>query len=216
MMNHDSRVLNPIERFSEIVFGLIMVLTFTCAMSVAEAGKEDVHEMLVGALGCNLAWGIIDAAFYLLACLAERGRNATLLRNLHAAQNAVEARQIIASALPQKIADVLRESDFERIHGQLRAGEAPPARPRLTGQDWKGAFAVFLLVFFSTLPVILPFLFLSDAHTALRTSNVIANVMLFGAGAMLAAYAGLRRIPTGLAMVAIGSTLVGIAIALGG
>ena len=75
------RVLNPLERFSEIVFGLIMVLTFTCALGVAEAGREDVRAMLVGAIGCNLAWGIIDAAFYLIACLTEAGRNATLLRH---------------------------------------------------------------------------------------------------------------------------------------
>ena len=56
------RVLEPIERVSEVLFGLIMVLTFTGSLSVAEAGREDVRTMLIGALGCNLAWGIIDAA----------------------------------------------------------------------------------------------------------------------------------------------------------
>ena len=53
-------VLDPIERISEVLFGLIMVLTFTGSLSVAEAGREDVRVMLLGALGCNLAWGIID------------------------------------------------------------------------------------------------------------------------------------------------------------
>ena len=38
-----------------------MVLTFTGSLSVAEAGRDDVRTMLIGALGCNLAWGIIDA-----------------------------------------------------------------------------------------------------------------------------------------------------------
>ena len=35
--NHLTRVLDPLERFSEIVFGLIMVLSFTCAMDIAVA-----------------------------------------------------------------------------------------------------------------------------------------------------------------------------------
>ena len=73
------RVLDPLERFSEIVFGLIVVLSFTCAMSVTQVAREDVHRMLVGAILCNLAWGIIDAAFYLISCLAEHNHNITLL-----------------------------------------------------------------------------------------------------------------------------------------
>ena len=55
-----------------------------------------------------------------------------------------------------------------------------------------------------------------DARLALRISNGIAIAMLFGAGFMLAGYAGVRRIPTGLAMVAIGAVLVALTIALGG
>jgi hypothetical protein len=50
------RVLAPIDRVSEVLFGLIMVLTFTGSLSVAEAGRDDVRTMLIGALGCNLAW----------------------------------------------------------------------------------------------------------------------------------------------------------------
>ena len=33
------RVLDPIDRVSEVLFGLIMVLTFTGSLSVAEAGR---------------------------------------------------------------------------------------------------------------------------------------------------------------------------------
>jgi len=51
------------ERISEVLFGLIMVLTYTCSFSVAGAGREEVRSMLIGALGCNLAWGLIDAVF---------------------------------------------------------------------------------------------------------------------------------------------------------
>jgi VIT1/CCC1 family predicted Fe2+/Mn2+ transporter len=64
--------------------------------------------------------------------------------------------------------------------------------------------------------VIVPFLFMHDARLALRISNGIAIVMVFGAGSMLAGCAGLRRVPTGLAMVAIGAVLVALTITLGG
>ncbi len=49
------RALEPIERISEGLFGLIMVLTFTGSLSIATAGRDDVRAMQLGALGCNLA-----------------------------------------------------------------------------------------------------------------------------------------------------------------
>ncbi len=55
-----TRLLEPSERIAEVLFGLIMVLTFTGSLSVAEAGRDDVRTMLIGALGCNIAWGVID------------------------------------------------------------------------------------------------------------------------------------------------------------
>src|SRR5262245_66319369 len=69
------RVLDPIDRVSEVLFGLIMALTFTGSLSVAEAGRDDVRTMLIGALGCNLAWGLIDGIFYLFNCLADARRD---------------------------------------------------------------------------------------------------------------------------------------------
>jgi hypothetical protein len=33
------RILEPVERLSEILFGLIMALTITCAVSVATADR---------------------------------------------------------------------------------------------------------------------------------------------------------------------------------
>lgn len=210
------RVLDPLERFSEIVFGLIMVLTFTCALGVVEAGREDVRAMLIGAIGCNLAWGIIDAAFYLIACLSQSGRNRLLLRRVQGAGNAVEAREAIMDALPEKLADTLDAADYERIHARLKDAAATSARPKLTGEDWRGALGVFLLVFLSTFPVVLPFLFIHEAHLALRVSNGLAIALLYASGHMLARHAGLRSVATGLAMVGIGSALVSLAIALGG
>src|SRR5215468_7841899 len=94
------RVLEPIERISEVLFGLIMVLTFTCSFSVAESGKAEVRAMLLGALGCNLAWGIIDAIMYLMGSLADRARSIATLRAIRKAANPEQAQRLIADALP--------------------------------------------------------------------------------------------------------------------
>ena len=90
---------SPVERVSEMLFGLIMVLTFTGSLSVAEAGREDVRAMLIGALGCNLAWGIIDGLLYLMgasAIWAARDVSKAMRETIDPA----EARQLIAGALP--------------------------------------------------------------------------------------------------------------------
>jgi hypothetical protein len=211
-----ARVLDPLERFSEIVFGLIMVLSFTGAMSVADIGRNDVRTMLIAAIGCNLAWGIIDAAFYLIACLSESGYNAKLLRGVQQATESDHAHRAIAEALPPRIAEALQPDDFERIRTHLKQLPELTTRARFTGEDWRGALGVFLLVFLSTFPVVIPFMVISDPRLALHLSNAVAIALLYGTGHMLAGYAGISRILTGLAMVAIGSVLVAITIALGG
>src|SRR4029077_16247464 len=79
-MRLPDRVLEPGERISEILFGLIMALTVTGTTSVVTADRFQIRTMLIAALGCNVAWGIIDAGMYLMARLIERGSNALLLR----------------------------------------------------------------------------------------------------------------------------------------
>src|SRR5512139_480973 len=107
------RVLEPNERISEVLFGLIMVLTFTGSLSVATADRAEVRTMLIGALGCNLAWGIIDGVLYLMNCLAEKGRNLAAYRALRAATDPAKAQRIISNALPPLIAYVVQPIELE-------------------------------------------------------------------------------------------------------
>jgi VIT family len=208
-------VLEPMERISEILFGLVMVLTLTCSLSVASAGREEVRTVLLSALGCNLAWGIIDGVFYLLACFSERGRGIVALRAVRKAADASEANHIIADALPPVLASVLSPAEFEVMRQRL--DQLPvPDRPRLTKDNWLGAIAVFLLVFLSTLPVVIPFVFINQARVALQISNGIAIVMLFLTGYAFGSYAGHRPWRMALSMVVVGGALVGITRALGG
>jgi VIT1/CCC1 family predicted Fe2+/Mn2+ transporter len=211
-----TRVLDPTERIAEVLFGLIMVLTFTGSLSAAEAGREDIRAMLIGALGCNIAWGIIDGVLYLMGALGERGSNLTIYRAVRSAGDAVGARRLIAEAMPMPIAAVLDPADLDRMHQRLMQLPEPPTRARLTGSDLWGALGVFLIVFASTFPVAIPFIVMDDAMRAMRASNGIAVVMMFVAGFVYGRVVGWHPWAVGVSMVALGSVLVAITIALGG
>jgi VIT1/CCC1 family predicted Fe2+/Mn2+ transporter len=75
---------------------------------------------------------------------------------------------------------------------------------------------VFVWVFAVTFPVAIPFIFVNPLVRAMRVSNAIALVLLFLCGYAFGRIAGYRRWLTGLGMVALGSALVAITIALGG
>jgi hypothetical protein len=210
------RVLEPHERLAEVLFGLIMVLTFTGSLSVAESGREDVRTMLIGALGCNLAWGIIDAVLYLMNCLAEKGRSLKAFRAVRQAADPQKAQRIIAESLPSAVASVLQPAEFESIRERLKQLPEPPAHTRLRWDDWRGALGVFILVFLSTFPVVIPFIFLPKTAPALRISNGIAIAMLFLVGCSYGRCFGRRPLAWGISMVLLGAVLVALTMALGG
>ena len=210
------RVLEPIDRVSEVLFGLIMVLAFTGSLSVAEAGRDDVRAMLIGALGCNLAWGIIDAVLYLMGSLAEKGQGLRTFRAVRKATDPKQAHRLIADALPSVVASILEPAELETMHQRLKQLPEPPERARLRKGDWLGAIGVFLLVFLSTFPVVIPFIFMPNAGPALRVSNAIAVVMLFITGYAFGRITGRHPWGFGIAMVVLGAILVGLTMALGG
>jgi len=210
------RVLEPIDRVSEVLFGLIMVLTFTGSLSVAEAGREDVRTMLIGALGCNLAWGIIDGILYLMGCLAEKGRGLLAFRAARKVSDPGEAQGLIAGALPPVIASIMQSSELETISRRLKELPEPPAHAHLERDDWQGGLGVFLLVFLCTFPVVIPFIFMHNAVPALRVSNAIAIVMLFLTGFAFGRLSGHRPWLLGISMIVLGVLLVGMTMALGG
>ena len=207
------RVLEPMDRIIEVLCGLIMVLTFTLATPLSD--RSGVHSMLAAALGCNLAWGIVDAAAYLMMQLAARRRDVRALKALRDVTDSGTAHRILTRALPPMLAAVLCAADFEAMRRRLN--ELPePCGPHLTARAWRGAMGVFLLVFLSTFPVVIPFAVVGNVRVARRISNLIALAMLFLTGFAFGRTAGYHPALVGLAMVVFGSTLVLTTIALGG
>ena len=194
-----------------------MALTITNSLEVAQQGQGDIGTLFAGAIGCNLAWGLIDAVMYLMAQFSDRGWAISALRDLRTQSHPGAARQILADALPPLLVSVMREEDFDSL--RLRLNQLPASladKPQLTTEDWLAGAGVFLLVFLSTLPVVILFAFIAEPRTALRVSNLVAVAMLFLCGFGLGRYSGNHPWKVGFAMVLVGVIMVGIAIALGG
>jgi len=208
-------VLNPVDRVSEMLFGLFMALTFVGAVSVTESGTE-VRALLAAALGCNLAWGLVDAVMYLVRTITDRGKLLTLVRSVRAATDTGSAKALIKESLSKPLAGLMTDAEVESVRQRIAALPSPPERPTLKSEDLLAALVVFLLVVASTFPVAIPFLIIDDIGLAKTLSRAIALTMLFFGGLALGRYAGYGSWKTGLMMAGLGSAVVAAVMALGG
>lgn len=215
-----SRHLDAASRMGEILFGLIMTLTFTlgAGLVIQEEGRAGAREMLIAILGCNLAWGIIDGALYVLGEVFERGRLRRVAKQVRQAASDEAASRVIAGEFEERLAPLADESLRHEVYRsavlRLRAAAVPPNRVRRA--DLMGGLAAGGLVFACSFPAILPFLVLDDPRLALRTSNVILLGLLFFVGHRAARHTLARPWLAGGTFLLIGLFLVLIAIALGG
>ncbi|NJD29033.1 MAG: hypothetical protein FIA92_12125 [Chloroflexi bacterium] len=210
------RLLGPVDRISEMLFGLFMALTFVGAVSAATAGKDEIRTLFVTALGCNLAWGLVDAVMYLVRTITERGRKLTLAQAVRGAPDAEAGRRHVESALPEAARSLLSAAEIEAIRARIVALPSVPERPTLGRHDALAAVAIFLIVVAATFPVVIPFIVFKDVGTAMVASRVTALAMLFGGGLVLGRYAGYGGLRTGFVMAGLGAALVVAIIALGG
>ncbi len=218
---NDSRdrdaILDPMSRFSEILFGFIMALGVTGSVSASTGKSADVKTLLWSALGCNLAWGIVDAIMYLLGQLAERGTELRRLRSIRRA-SPEEGRRLLAAGISSLLAraPALDAGALEQERQHIVSLPDPESHARLTREDLLGALAVLCLVVVATFPIAIPFLLVHGVDLALRISRLIAGVMLFLAGYAWGRAASYRPWGTGIAMASLGFAMVAITVALGG
>lgn len=204
----------------EVLFGLIMTLTFTlgAGLVIEEEGRAGAREMLIAILGCNLAWGIIDGALYVLGEVFERGRLRRVAAHVRQAGSDEAARRVVADEFEEQFAPLadesLRQALYRAAVQRLRTAEVAPNRVRRA--DLLGGLAAGWLVFACSIPAILPFLFLDDPRLALRISNAILLGLLFVVGHRAARHTLARPWLAGAAFLLIGLFLVVVAIALGG
>ncbi len=216
-----SRYLDPGSSLGEVLFGLIMTLTFTlgAGILIEEEGREGVRTLLLATVGCNVTWGIIDGALYIVGQIFERGRLLRLGRRIRLTPDARSARELVAGELDDMLEHVTtieeRSTLYSSIVEQVRS-DREPRRGRVTKDDLLGALACFWLVFFASIPAAVPFLLFDDPWIALRISNGVLVFLLFIAGYSWAKYTIANPWITGISFLVGGLAMVGIAIALGG
>ncbi len=213
------RYLDPASRLGEILFGLIMVLTITLTAGLTvEDGRAGVRQLLFAAIGCNIAWGLIDAVMYVMNCLTDRVGKIHLIRAVQSVQTSEDAIALIKEDINPDLRDMLTPEDFNALSRSAfrHLSTARPTGKGITRDDIYGAIACFWLVFVSCLPAAIPFFIFRQPYLALRVSNFLLIALLYLVGRKWGQYARLNPFATGFTMVVIGLLLVGAAVLLGG
>ena len=206
-------VLSPIDRLTELLYGIILVLTFTGTLRVAVKGGIDVTTTLWATVGCSLAWGLVDGTMYVFGNVESRNRSYFLLRKLRA--DTASAKSALVASMPSAVVDAVPPSEWDEVVAVLSTIPSP-SRARVSREDLLGGLAIFCLANGALLPLAAPFLFIEDLACAQHVSNLAALVLLFGAGHQLARYTGEKPFHVALRFVAFGLLLVSVTIALGG
>jgi VIT1/CCC1 family predicted Fe2+/Mn2+ transporter len=154
--------------------------------------------------------------FYLMGSLAEKGQNLMTFNALRSTNDPQLAQRLIADKLPPLVATILEPAELEAMRQRLKQLPEPPRRASLNREDLLGAVGIALLVFLSTFPVVIPFIFMQSVLPAMRVSNAIAIVMMFMTGYSYGRLTGYHPWGVGIAMVVLGAIVVSFTIALGG
>jgi hypothetical protein len=216
-----TRHLDPGSSLGEVLFGLIMTLTFTlgAGIIIEEEGAEGVRALLLATIGCNIAWGIIDGALYVIGQVFDRGRLMRLGQNIRATPDEATARALVAGELDEVLEPVTtgeeRSALYSRVVEHVRQRQAP-RHGGVTRDDLLGALVCFWLVFFASFPAAVPFFFFDDPWVALRVSNGVLLFLMFYAGFSWAKYTLAKPWVSGISFLLGGLFLVAVAIALGG
>jgi hypothetical protein len=214
------RYLDPATSLAEILFGLIMTLTFTlgAGLIIEEEGRAGARELLIAVIGCNIAWGIIDGALYLVGELFDRGRLRRLGRAIRAASDPAQGTTLVESELDPLIEDLLSPQEKQALYSRIASNVAskPESATSITREDWLGAWMSFVLVVVAGIPAAIPFLLIDDARLALRVSNAVLVGLLFFTGYWWARYTVSKPWLVGFFFLVVGIGLVVAAIALGG
>jgi VIT1/CCC1 family predicted Fe2+/Mn2+ transporter len=207
--------LSPFERASEIIFGILMAISVTAAFEITAGAELDVRELMIAALGCNLAWGLIDGVIYLLHQQVERHRNHQTMLELRGTVADEAFRERVKDALPPVFGPAVTADTFARFRQVVQSYSAQRP-PFWSGREFAVAGIIALLVFASTFPLVLPFMIMQDAWLALRASHAIAVLFLFVLGWRIGRWSGASALGCGLVFAAVGATLAVMCVALGG
>jgi len=220
-------LLDPIDRLSETIFSIMVVLTFTLAYKILrfrgellqESSAEYVDDLLISAFGAAIAWGIIDGIMYALISMFDRGEKHRLLKRIQTAETHEEGIQAIAEELDHILEPITAAEKRRQLYADVldHLQDSQPQPVRLTRSDVAGAVGSVLVAILAVIPSLSPLLLLRHDHVlAIRVSNMVSFTVLFAAGYQWGLHTGANPWKTGLLLAAVSAVMVLIAIPLGG
>jgi hypothetical protein len=212
-----SRYLDPIDIAAELLTGTILALSFTLGGSlIVRGGPDATRKMLLGVLGCNVAWGIIDGTTCLMSRMYELRRKARLHAAVRASGAGEDAAAIVAGELNEELAGFASPAELSQFYRHVAAhlSHLVPEPVHLAKEDFYRSLITFGLMCATALPAVLPFLLLRDLDVALRVSNLLLLMVLFLTGYRWGRITRSRPWIFGLAVLVIGRAMVGIAMLL--
>lgn len=221
------RWLDPADRLAEAIYGLLILMTFTMAFQATTSGEAvvpigdsvEVRGTLLAAIGCAVAWGLIDGVMYIVTSIVERGEQMRVVRTVQQAPSDEAAINLVAAELDDRLAPLAPEAERRVFYKHVcdRARQVTVRPITIEREDLMGALATVLVAIVAILPAVVPFLFVADNPLlALRLSNGIAILMLFGIGWRWAREVGARPLLAGATLALLGVVMVVVAIPLGG
>ncbi len=169
---------------SEPMFGVIMVVCFTSVLrAYPNLAEKVIGTVLLSALFCCIAWGLVDGIFYAWEAHYELDKKKKLQARVRAASDPEKTRELVEDDLGDSIVDFMDEADKEQIYQII---EKKVHKVDLGGvsikEDVTTVLIAFGLVVGSSIIVMLPFLLFSPVMTALKISNVTGIFLLFFMG----------------------------------
>ena len=71
-----------ISRDLEIIFGTILVLTFTTTVSITHDDNLEIKHLLWAAIACNFAWSTIDGATSIISGIFDRTKKLKVIKSV--------------------------------------------------------------------------------------------------------------------------------------
>ena len=213
------RYLDPADSLTEVLFGVIMTLAITLGAGlVVKEGDQAATRLLLGILGCNLAWGFVDAVMYLMGCILERTTSERMLLAIQKSGDENDALAVIQRELDPKLERLTSNEERSQLYHDVlaRLRSLPAEHTRVRREDLYGAVAIWLLVSLPAIPALLPFIVVHDRFLALRASNVLQLSALFLTGYHWARVTHMNPWRFGMALLLVGMAMVVVVTAFGG
>jgi hypothetical protein len=169
---------------SEPMFGVIMVVCFTSVLrAYPQAAEKVIGTVLLSALFCCIAWGLVDGLFYAWEAHYELDKKKKLQAQVQSPADEKTARELVDDDLGDTVIDLLDEEDKEQIY-QIVHKKVPGIDLGKVSlkEDIVTVLIAFGLVVGSSIIVMIPFLIFSPVMNALKISNLTGIFLLFFMG----------------------------------